>query len=159
MFGAYGLAQIAEIDFDRHIRLARKGKHIMSAEEQAVLDTILEMTKAFENKNIDRVMNSYGENAVVMFRPEAPVRDRAEIKANFEQFFTMSPKFTYTAGHEVIIAGDSAVHIAPWTMTATAPDGTAIQDSGLSVATLERQKNGKWLLVIDNPHGSRLEKK
>ena len=41
-------------------------------------------------------------------------------------------------------------------MRATAPDGTKIQERGLSVAVLRRQPDGQWLMVIDNPHGQHL---
>ena len=52
--------------------------------------------------------------------------------------------------------GDIAVHIAPWTMSGTAPDGTPIVDSGLSVATLRRQVDDSWKIMLDNPFGARL---
>jgi len=69
-----------------------------------------------------------------------------------------NPVFTYS-GHEVFISGDIATHIAPWEMTAKAPDGSKIKQSGLSVATLKKQENGKWLLTFDNPHASFLMSK
>ena len=56
-------------------------------------------------------------------------------------------------GHEVISAGDIALHLTPWKMTGVAPDGSPINGAGLSVAVLRRQPDGKWLMVIDNPFG------
>jgi ketosteroid isomerase-like protein len=41
-------------------------------------------------------------------------------------------------------------------MTGTAPDGTPIRQSGLSVAVLRKQADGKWLMVFDNPFGQHL---
>ncbi len=55
-----------------------------------------------------------------------------------------------------MVQGDIAVHFAPWTMTGTAPDGTEIKQTGLSVAVLRKQADGNWLMVIDNPHGQHL---
>ena len=69
-----------------------------------------------------------------------------------------NPVFTYS-GHEVFIKGNVATHISPWKMTAKAPDGTVIKQSGLSVAVLRKQKNGEWLMIIDDPHGQFLMNK
>lgn len=129
-----------------------------TSEEKKVLQAIEKMTHAFENKDIDAVMACYEKNATIVFEPEKPVSDSTQLRMMFEEMSKLNPKFTYS-GHEVFIAGDIATHIAPWQMTATAPDGTTIQQSGLSVAILRKQANGQWLMVIDNPHGQFLMKK
>ena len=64
--------------------------------------------------------------------------------------------FDYPSGHEVIVNGDIAIHIAPWSMTGRTPDGQDLAQSGLSVAVMRRQADGSWRMVIDNPHGGRL---
>lgn len=38
-------------------------------------------------------------------------------------------------------------------MAGVAPDGSPVTGSGLSVAVLRRQTDGRWLMVIDNPFG------
>lgn len=129
-----------------------------TSEEKKVLQAIEKMTIAFESKDIDAVMACYEKNATIVFEPEKPVSDSTQLRMMFEEMSKLNPKFTYS-GHEVFIAGDIATHIAPWQMTATAPDGTTIQQSGLSVAILRKQANGQWLMVIDNPHGQFLMKK
>ena len=125
------------------------------SDRQAVLNTVKEMTAAFQAGDIDKVMASYADGATIVFEPGAPVSDPAQQRAAFQQFFAAKPEFTY-AGHEVHLTGDTAVHLAPWTMTGTAPDGSAITDRGLSVAVLRRQADGRWLMVIDDPHGEHL---
>src|SRR5262245_8929157 len=113
------------------------------------------MTAAFQNGDLENVMNAYEHNAVIVFEPGRPVSDPAVVRATFKQWFAMSPRFEY-AGHDVLVAGDVAVHIAPWTMKGKAADGAPIEQSGLSVAVLRRQSDGRWLMVIDNPHGQHL---
>ncbi len=127
----------------------------MSVNEKDVLHTIGQMTTAFHNGDIEGVMASYEDNAVVVFNPETPVSDPVSLREMFQQAFTLNPYFEYS-GHEVFIAGDIAVHFAPWTMNGKAPDGTDIEQSGLSVAVLRRQPDGRWLMVIDDPHGQHL---
>ncbi|MFZ5973273.1 MAG: YybH family protein [Bacteroidota bacterium] len=119
-------------------------------EQNEVMNAILKMTSAFHKKDINGVMDSYETQAVIIFEPEKPVSDRNAIIEGFKGFFAVSPIFEYS-GHEVFINGNLAIHFAPWVMTGKAPDGTEIKQSGLSVAVLRKQLNGKWLMVFDNP--------
>ena len=127
----------------------------MTIEEKKVLSTIKGMTKAFHEKNIDSVMNSYETNAIVVFEPELPIKDAKIIKQKFINAFSLNPQFLYN-GHEVFVHGSTATHIAPWSMSGTAPDGTQISQHGLSVSVLKKQPNGDWLIVFDNPHSQHL---
>jgi ketosteroid isomerase-like protein len=128
------------------------GNEKMTDEQKKVLSVIINMTNSFHNHDIDGVMASYEPNAVIVFEPESPVSDRNVLREMFLGAFTINPKYTFN-GHEVFISGDIATHFTPWTMTGTAPDGTEIKQSGLSVAVLRKQNNGKWLMIFDNPHG------
>lgn len=94
----------------------------------------------------------------MVFEPEAPISDARVLQEMFTKMSMVNPVFTYS-GHEVFITGNIATHIAPWKMTAKAPDGTEIKQSGLSVAVLRKQKDGKWLMILDNPHGQYLMEK
>jgi len=128
---------------------------MMTQDEQNALATVETMTAAFQNKDIAGVMATYESSATVAFEPGTPVSDNAVLEQMFTSMAAIDPVFNY-AGHEVIVNGDLAVHIAPWHMTAVTPDGQEITQSGLSVAVLRQQSDGGWKMVIDNPHGSRL---
>ena len=130
----------------------------MTPEQQNVLNAIEKMTEAFQNKDIDKVMSCYEPNAVVVFEPELPVSDTNILKEMFTAMSMVNPVFSYS-GHEVFITGNIATHIAPWKMTGKAPDGTEIKQSGLSIAVLRKQDDGKWLMILDNPHGQFLMNK
>jgi len=127
----------------------------MTAEQTAVLDAVQKMTSAFHGGEIDGVMDSYEDGATVVFEPGMPVSDHAVLREMFLGAFAIDPNFDYS-GHEVFVTGDIAVHFAPWTMTGTMPDGQAVVQSGLSVAVLRKQADGRWLIVFDNPHGQNL---
>ncbi|MBL4593150.1 MAG: DUF4440 domain-containing protein [Flavobacteriales bacterium] len=124
----------------------------MTEEQQNVLNAIEKMTKAFENKDINGIMACYEPKAVVVFEPETPISDIRVLREMFTKMSMTNPVFTY-GGHEVFITGNIATHIAPWEMTAKTPAGTEIKQSGLSVAVLRKQDDGKWLMLLDNPHG------
>jgi len=128
---------------------------MMTQDEQNVLATVETMTAAFQNKDIAGVLATYEPSATVAFEPGSPISDNAVLEQMFTGMAAINPVFDY-AGHDVIVNGDLAVHIAPWHMTAVTPDGQEINQSGLSVAVLRRQSDGDWKIVIDNPHGGRL---
>ncbi|QFT34600.1 DUF4440 domain-containing protein [Roseibium porphyridii] len=127
----------------------------MTTDQKNVLSLIETMTSSFEKGDIDTVMQTYEADQSIVFEPGEPVSDGATARQIFEQVRSVSPKFSYS-GHEVIVQGDLAVHIAPWKMTGTDPEGGDVTGEGLSVAVLRRQPDGSWKMVIDNPHGSRL---
>lgn len=118
----------------------------------SALDTVLNMTDRFHAADIEGVMRSYESAAVITFEPGSPVEQPDVIRSLFESAFAASPRFTY-GRHDVLVAGDLALHVAPWTMAAKAPDGVAVTERGLSIAVLRRQPDGDWKIVIDNPHG------
>ncbi len=128
----------------------------MTQDQQGVLAAIETMTAGFQAGDMATVMQSYEAAATVVFEPEAAVSDAAQLEQMFAGMAAMNPEFTYPSGHEVVVSGDIAVHIAPWAMKAQSPDGQTIEQSGLSVAVLRKQPDGGWKMVIDNPHGARL---
>ncbi len=121
-------------------------------EQKQVFSTIGKMVAALEKKNIDGVLSCYEAGAIVMFEPQKPVTGKEVLKAVFSQFVGMNPKFTFS-GHEIYVSGDIATHISPWKMKGQLPDGTSVEQSGLSIAVLRKQTSGNWLMIQDNPHG------
>lgn len=120
-----------------------------------VVAAVEAMTSAFHDHHLPGILACYAPDAAVAFEPGAPVSGEAALAEGFKAFFAVSPRFTYAA-HDVLVAGHLALHIAPWTMTGTAPDGTTIAQQGLSVSVLQRDAQGAWKLALDNPHGDRL---
>jgi len=117
-----------------------------------ILSTIQQMVDAFHEGNITGILNTYEPGAVVMAEPGVPVSGKPALEAMFAGFIAAGARFTFLA-HEVIEAGDLAVHFTPWRMSGTGPGGSPITGRGLSVAVLRRQPDGKWLMVIDDPYG------
>lgn len=152
-YGVFILLATSLLSFS--VAAIEEGK-LMNKEESKVLETIETMTSAFHNKDIVGVLTSYEEGASVMFEPGAKISELAVLKKMFEGAFQLNPKFNYPKGHEVYISNNIALHIAPWIMKGKTPDGETIEQSGLSVAVLRKQEGGKWLLVLDNPHGQLL---
>ncbi|WP_282091138.1 YybH family protein [Epibacterium ulvae] len=129
---------------------------IMTQDQKDVIGSIETMTHYFQAGDIARVMESYEEKATIVFEPDTPQPDTGEQVRLFTELSAINPTFDYVAGHEVVVNGDIAMHIAPWSMTGHTPDGQEIKQSGLSVAVLRKQSDGSWKMVIDNPHSGRL---
>ncbi len=127
------------------------------SDSSAVQTTIDKMTSSFARQDMAGVLSTYEDNAIVMGQPGMPVQGTPALREMFKGFFALNPKFTFTA-HDTIVSGDIAVHFSTWKMEGAMPDGTKIQDGGLSVAVLRKQPDGKWLMVIDNPSGDHLLK-
>lgn len=119
------------------------------------LSTVLAMTTAFQKGDIAGVLRTYEPGAVVVGEPGKPLQGEAALREMFASFVAIQPKFTYF-GHDVVQAGDVALHIAPWQMSGVDPAGKPVQAHGLSVAVLRRQPDGRWLMVIDQPYGDAL---
>jgi uncharacterized protein (TIGR02246 family) len=119
---------------------------------QAAIDT---NNAAVAARDIDGILATYEPGAVLVVQPGLPVMGTAALRDGFGQFLALDPQLTVT-DHEIIEAGDIALHLYPWTMTGKAPDGTAFEQSGLSVVVLRKQPDGRWLMVIDNPFGDHL---
>jgi ketosteroid isomerase-like protein len=128
---------------------------LMSSMEYAVVQAVEDLTTAFQKSDLDGVMSAYERTAAIAFEPGQAVRDEDRIREMFAQWFALEPRFEY-AGHDVLVAGDLALHVAPWHMRGTLPDGEPVEREGLSIAVLRRAPSGGWRIVIDNPHGQRL---
>lgn len=127
----------------------------MKTPEALVQATIDTMTSAFAKGDLEGILRAYEPDAVVIGEPGVASRGTVALRALFERFLILKPAFTFF-DHEVLCAGDIAVHFNTWTMKGTAPDGSAVEQGGLSVAVLRRQPDGTWLMVIDDPFGDAL---
>lgn len=120
-----------------------------------ILSTIDAMTSAFHKGDIDGIMRTYEPGAVVVGEPGTPISGTPALRAMFAGFIAAKAHFTFL-GHEVIQAEDVALHLTPWRMAGVGPDGKGVEASGLSVAVLRRQPDGRWLMAIDDPYGDAL---
>jgi ketosteroid isomerase-like protein len=126
-------------------------------EKALILSTIETMTRAFNQGDIDGVMRTYEAGAVVVGQPGAPVSGEQPLRSMFAEFVAAKAQFSFF-GHEVVQAGELAIHLTPWRMSGVAPNGSPIHANGLSVAVLRRQSDGRWLMVIDHPFGDSLQR-
>ncbi|MBX3737948.1 MAG: DUF4440 domain-containing protein [Candidatus Didemnitutus sp.] len=117
-----------------------------------IIATVQQVATAMERGDLAAALATYEPNAHLVVQPGQTVSGPALGEA-LKGFIAMKPKFTMNK-HDVVISGDIALHISPWSMEATDPaSGAAIKGGGLSLAVLRHQADGRWLMVTDNPYG------
>lgn len=132
-----------------------KEKNMSQANTEKIVEVVKQMSKSMEQGKLEAVMAAYESGATLVAQPGVPVSGPA-FKEAMNGYVSMKPVFDMPK-HEVIESGDIALHIAPWTMRAVDPTtGKEVVQKGLSLAVFRKQKNGSWLMVIDNPFGDNL---
>jgi uncharacterized protein (TIGR02246 family) len=122
-----------------------------TTDEVAVLAVIDRMMSAFAAGDVAGIMSTYRPEAVVVGNPGAPVTGDAALREMFAGFVAAGFPFM-PGGHDVIVAGDTALHLMDW--QGQGPDGVPFR--ALSVAVLTRDAAREWRMVIDHPFGDGL---
>jgi uncharacterized protein (TIGR02246 family) len=100
--------------------------------------------------DLDGLVALYEPDAVFEPQPGVVVHGRAAIRDALGQLLALGP--TITAGTvQVLTGGDIALVVNEWSLTGTAPDGTAVRQGGRSADVVRRQPDGRWLVVVDKP--------
>ena len=109
------------------------------------------MTNAMRTGDVAAIVGSYASDGLLVLAPDAEFRGPEMLTAAYQEFAAINPQITFES-ETIWVAGAIALHIAPWTMTGTGPDGTEFTDGGLSVVAMQRLENGNWKIQIDLPH-------
>ena len=116
----------------------------------ATQELIHGMTSAMGRGDVPVVVESYTADGLLVLG-DTEFRGPEMLTAAYEEFAAINPQITFL-GESIWVAGDIAIHVAPWTMSGAAPDGTEITDEGLSVVVMQRQDDGMWKIQVDLPH-------
>lgn len=66
-----------------------------------------------------------------------------------------TPAELHTLFQQAVNVGDIALTCSDWSATATDQHGALVPMTGRGTEVARRQADGTWLLVIDNPWGTR----
>ena len=104
--------------------------------------------------DVDALMSLYEPDAVFQPQPGVSLRGPSEIRPAIAQLAALHPRISSHEEPDVVVVGDLALVSNEWTMTAQAPDGTHVEQRGVSADLLRRQPDGSWLVLIDQPRGT-----
>ena len=102
---------------------------------------------------LDTLLGLYEDDATFVPEPGRVVTGRDSIRAELEQLVALAPTMSGRV-EQVLQTGDTALVAYRWQMSATAPDGTAIRQGGLSADVLRRRADGSWGVIIDDPYSA-----
>lgn len=101
------------------------------------------------------------ETVLSLFEPEATMRTvTGEVITGEQQLRAETVRTTATKAHltntekYTLVAGDTALLIVDWSLTATLPDGTGINPTGTTTAVARRSPAGGWRFAVLNPLGT-----
>lgn len=100
------------------------------------------------------LMELYEDDAVFQPHDGVMVQGHPQIAEALSGMMALDPRIIYDGDPEVLVVGDIALVKNAWTMTGSAPGGTAVEDSGISADVVRRQPEGHWLVLIDQPRGT-----
>lgn len=106
---------------------------------------------AFNSGGVAAVLSLYEPQGAFVPAPDQVLVGHASIGESIQQFQsvgTMAGETRYC-----IVCGDVALASAAWEIKGTGPDGELVEVKGASTDLLRRQRDGRWLLVVDHPFG------
>lgn len=117
--------------------------------------TVARLMEAINAGDLDVAVALYEKDAVLVAQPGALARGTADLRGALAGFVAMKAKLE-TKAERVIEAGDIALYVGRWSLQGAWPDGAPIAMSGESTDVLRRQKDGSWLIALDNPWGAQI---
>jgi len=107
----------------------------------------------FGSHDLESVLALYEPDATLIPQPGEVVTGTEAIREALSQILAMKPRFDLQF-KKSFQAGDIALLFSDWTLSATDPDGNAIEMGGRTAGVARRQPDGSWLFAIDNPYGT-----
>ncbi len=123
----------------------------VAAEEAALRAADAEWLKAFEAKDVERMVSFYAEGASV-FPPNAPVVTGREAIRQMWTELVANPGFALSwqvTKVEMAQSGELAWVQETYEFTMQGPDGTLQEDRGKAVLVWKKQADGSWKAVAD----------
>jgi len=116
-------------------------------------DTVDELTQAINRGDLEAALALYESNAVLVAKHGNLSFGTTQLREALARFIALEPTLRSEA-QEVIAAGDLALYAGRWTLRGMGPNGHPVVMSGESSDILRQQRDGRWLIALDNPWGA-----
>ena len=118
-------------------------------------DTVDQLTEAINRGDLEAALALYEPDAVLVVQPGRVARGVTQLREALAKFIALEPTLRSEV-QEVIDAGDLALYAGRWTLPGIDPAGKAVVMAGESSDVLRRQRDGRWLIALDNPWGAKV---
>jgi uncharacterized protein (TIGR02246 family) len=119
------------------------------------IDTVNRLADAINRGDLEAALALYEPDAVLVAEHSRLARGTTELRAALRGFIGLKPDLRSEAQH-VIEVDDIALYTGRWTLRGTDPSGQVITMGGISSDVLRRQRDGRWLIAVDNPWGAKI---
>ena len=119
------------------------------------IDTVTQLVQAINRGDLAAAVALYESNAMLVVQPGQFARGAKEIRDALAGFVAL--KATLQSETERVLEADNiALYVGRWTLRGTDPVGQPVAMNGESTDVLRRQRDGRWLIVLDNPWGAQI---
>ena len=108
---------------------------------------------AYNSGKIEALLALYTPDAHLVTESGNVAIGHDAIRGELQGFFAIKGRMTVETV-SAVQAGNIALLRAQWCLTGTGPDGQSVAPGGKTAEVVQRQPDGRWLYLIDNPHGS-----
>ena len=115
-------------------------------------ETVNKLLEAINRGNLNDALALYEPDGVLVSQPGQIARASTELRDALAGFIAMKSVLRSEA-QQVIERTDIALCISRWNLRGVDPAGKEVAMAGESTDILRRQKDGRWLIAIDNPWG------
>jgi uncharacterized protein (TIGR02246 family) len=116
-------------------------------------DAHRQFEEAFNSGSLEDLLALYTPDARLVADEGNIVVGHDAIREELKAFFAVKGRMTVQTLFAVQ-AGDIALLRAQWHLKGIGPDDQPVSASGKTSEVVQRQADGRWLYLIDNPHGS-----
>ncbi len=118
-------------------------------------ETVDQLTEAINRGDLEAALALYEPHAVLVAQPGQLARGATQLREALAKFIALEPTLRSEA-QEVIEAGDLALYEGRWTLRGVDPSGHTVVMTGESSDILRQQRDGRWLIALDNPWGAKV---
>lgn len=119
------------------------------------IDTVNELVEAINRGDLEAALALYEPNAVLVAQPGHVARGKTELRAALGRFIALRPVLR-SQMQNAIEVDNIALYTSRWTLKGIDPSGQAIAMQGDSSDILRLQRDGRWLIAVDNPWGAQI---
>ena len=116
-------------------------------------DTHRQFEDAYNSREIEALLALYTPDAHLVTESGNVVIGHDAIRGELQEFFAIKGRMTVETV-SAVQAGNIALLRAQWHLTGKGPDGQSVALGGKTAEVVQQQPDGRWLYLIDNPHGS-----